>query len=221
MRPDMTLSLTPTPSGRPVLKSVDVDLATPPPAPGTRAMARAPRSRDPRASWAASTASKGAVMSQSPNRLSAQDPQRLPGDLPLFPGGAPGPSRAYPIQPTPTFSFVDELEGEPRFDARAGRRSGGGLVLLFLMALAGSGGYVAVKYRVWQDPKPLVERARELGRSLRTLAPGASLEPSPAPAPLPSPPAPRLAPEVVPITREPAAATSATPSHGGRAHHGP
>ena len=64
-----------------------------------------------------------------------------------------------------------------------------------------------MKYRVWQDPGPLVERAKELVQSLRTLAPTASPDtlarPTRAVPAATAVPSPRLAPEVVPITRDP------------------
>jgi hypothetical protein len=144
---------------------------------------------------------------------SRRTPLQMPGQLPSVSSSPMRPlatGRPYPIRPTETFSFADELESasrEQRHQRRSG--SGGGVLLLVLMLLAGSAGYVAVKYRVWQDTGPVVERAQELLRSLRTLAPGASPEtlarPAPVRAPVPAttPTQPRLAPEVVPITRDP------------------
>lgn len=144
---------------------------------------------------------------------SRRTPLQMPGQLPSVASSPMRPlatGRPYPIRPTETFSFADELESasrEQRHQRRSG--SGGGVLLVVLMLLAGSAGYVAVKYRVWQDTGPVVERAQELLQSLRTLAPGASPEtlarPAPVRAPVPAatPTQPRLAPEVVPITRDP------------------
>jgi translation initiation factor IF-2 len=75
------------------------------------------------------------------------------------------------------------------------------------MAVAGVGGYMTVKYHAWQQVEPLVARAKELGRSLQTLAPSASPEPTPAPVAAPAPaPAPTIQPTVVPIEPERAVA---------------
>jgi hypothetical protein len=144
-----------------------------------------------------------------PRRPAAQAPMHhLPRDISMMsPSSLRSSSvRGHQFRPTPTFSFAEELAAEQRIEPRSSRgRSGSGLLLVFLMALAGTGGYAAVKYRVWQDPGPLVARAQELGRSLRTLAPWASPDvPTPAPvAPPPTAAAPRLMPDVVPITRAP------------------
>ncbi|MDB4979339.1 MAG: hypothetical protein JWM82_91, partial [Myxococcales bacterium] len=95
----------------------------------------------------------------------------------------------------------------------------GGVLLLVLMVLAGSAGYVAVKYRVWQDSGPVVARAQELLQSLRTLAPWAA----PDTLARPNPPraqavtaTPRLAPEVVPITRDPEPAKTGKTGKAGK-----
>ena len=147
-------------------------------------------------------------MNRSTNQH-AQGPQYGQGPLPTaplrMPGQVPelGHSRPY-IRPTPTFSFTEELESMRVAQQRLAKssRAGGGALLLVLMLLAGSAGYVAVKYRVWQDTGPIVERGRELVRSVRTLGPWASPE-VPAPAPVVAPRPLRLQPEVVPITRGP------------------
>ena len=129
--------------------------------------------------------------------------------------GSPNQRRAYPIQPTPTFNFSDEIDFTRQQQRRApAPRSSGGMLLLVLMLLAGSAGYVAVKYRVWEDSAPLVQRARELAQSLRSLAPSASpdLPASAKTVEAPAPIAPRLEPEVVPITRTPETAMPKTPT---------
>ncbi|HVZ74672.1 MAG TPA: hypothetical protein VHJ20_19955 [Polyangia bacterium] len=146
----------------------------------------------------------------APHQFNAA-PLQMPGALPRV--STTMPSR---FQPTPTFSFADELAFEsPR--GRARRGSGGGMVLLVLMLVAGSVGYVAVKYRVWQDTGPLVARLQELGRSLRTLAPSAA--PDIPVTRAPAAPAPRLLPEVVPITRAPEPAAAKVPAKAASAPH--
>jgi hypothetical protein len=148
-------------------------------------------------------------MNQSSNRfreshLGASAPLRLPGNVPTLASPPVSTGRPYSIRPTPTFSFTEELESSRRIPSRPPEtsRAGGGVLLLILMLLAGSAGYVAVKYRVWQDTAPLVQRSRELARSLRTLAPWASPEMPAAPAPAPQ--APRFQPEIVPLPPQPA-----------------
>ncbi len=138
-------------------------------------------------------------------------PLQMPGQLPTVSSSPLHPfaaGRPYQIRPTETFTFTEELESARREQQRHQRRtgSGGGVLLVVLMLLAGSAGYVAVKYRVWQDTAPVVERAQELLQSLRTLAPWAPPETLARPAPPRAPTVaatPRLAPEVVPITRDP------------------
>jgi hypothetical protein len=162
-------------------------------------------------------------MNRSVRNQSSREPLRMPGQLPNVSSSPTRPTgRPYPIRPTPTFSFTEELESARRRTQPPSvkTRSGGGVLLFVLMLLAGSAGYVAVKYRVWQDTAPLVQRAKELAQSLRTLAPTASPEPPRPPSPraapaAAAPSAPRLAPEVVPITRapEPATAQAATSAH--------
>lgn len=140
------------------------------------------------------------------------------------PPRGPAPSRSYPIQPTPTFSFTDGPEASPLWKPPGRRaRSGGGFRLLVLMILAGLGGYYAVRYHAWPDTGPLVARATELLQSLRSLAPSAQPDPAPvaatptAPAAAPSATtaapaaAPALRPEVVPIA-PPTAPVAARPS---------
>jgi hypothetical protein len=199
---------TPTPIEGPVLSSVDIDLDTPAPARRTRAGASRGGAGE---LWALGG---GSTMNRSTNHRYASNfdqsaPLRMPGQLPEL--GPPNPGRPY-IRPTPTFSFTDEIEAARLAQQRLAKssRAGGGVLLLVLMLLAGSAGYVAVKYRVWQDTGPLVERGRELARSLRTLGPWASPE-APAPAPAAAPRPLRLQPEVVPITRGPEDAPRPTP----------
>jgi hypothetical protein len=197
----------------PVVASEDVDLGTPAPLP----------------------------FPISPNRSS---PSR--GDTPMnalpppgrYPTGSRGPSPSRPyIRPTPTFSFDDGPEAgmwaPPQ--PRRRRRSGAGLFgITILMLLAGLAGYFTVKYRAWQDVGPIVARATELVRSLRsTFAPTPAPEASTsAPAPTPSTPpsspaatgsappsaapAPQaLRPEVVPIAPPSSAAPSSSSAERG------
>jgi serine/threonine-protein kinase len=151
------------------------------------------------------------------------------------PPRGPGPSRQYPIQPTPTFSFTEGPEPSPLWtpaDRPRRRRSGGGFRLLVLMIAAGVGGYAAVRYRAWPELGPVVERGKDFVRSLRSLAPAAAPDPAaaaPAPvattpvvapvaAPAPAPAAAALRPEVVPIVSPTAAAPKPRPLSPGRAH---
>jgi len=227
---------TPTPIELgPVVASIDVDLRTPAP---KRALPfrELPQPKLP---------AQGEIsMNPPPARPQPfQDPSRMmmPGQFPPSRQSMHAPAAPhYSIQPTPTFSFSDELEGE--LHRRRRRRSGGGFGLLLVVLAAGAGGYLAVETHVWQQAEPLVARAKELARSLRTLAPGASPEPAAAPqsagaataaptAPAPSPaaasapaapPAPAMAvvPEVVPIAPAPSTRpASAATAHAARAHH--
>jgi hypothetical protein len=148
------------------------------------------------------------------------------------PPRGPSPGGHYPIRPTPTFSFTDGPEPGPMWTPpgrqRRGRRSG--FPLLVLMAVAGLGGYFAVRYHAWPELGPVTERAKDLVRSLRTLAPSAKLDPPPvaAPAPAAAPnepgaapvaaPAPALHPEVVPIVSPTAARPKPAPLSPARAH---
>ena len=80
----------------------------------------------------------------STHSLSSNDLRdRLPVQIPSASTRMTISSREIPVrlQPTPTFSFADELAADTRARAPRGR-SGGALMLLFLMALAGSGGYL-------------------------------------------------------------------------------
>jgi hypothetical protein len=213
MRAAMATPFTPTPSEGPVLRSVDVDLDTP--APASRARAAATR----RGANELGALGGGSAMNQPSNRsrenhFGASAPLRLPGHVPTLASPPLQTGRPYAIRPTPTFSFTEEMESSRRMQQRPPEtsRAGGGVLLLVLMLLAGSAGYVAVKYRVWQDTGPLVQRSRELARSLRTLAPWASPEmpAAPAPAPAPAPSVPKFQPEIVPLPPEPARTTPGT-----------
>ena len=226
---------TPTPIELgPVIASVDVDLGTPAP---TRALPfrELPQPKLP---------VQGEISMNPPHarQHAFQDPsQMLPGQFPAARPSTRTPAPPhYGIRPTPTFSFTDELEAE--LHRRRRRRSGGGFPLLLVVLAAGAGGYFAVQTHVWQQAEPFVARAKELARSLRTLAPGASPAPaaapsaaataapgaSPASAPSPAtaappaavspPPAMAVVPEVVPIA--PAPPASSAPAHASRAHHG-
>jgi serine/threonine protein kinase len=194
-------SMTPTPIELPpVIASVDVDLGTPPPK----------RLEDPRVKL---PLQGDFSMNPPPSRPSQSF--RGPSQLPA-PFTSPRPSAAhYGIRPTPTFSFTDQPEPGPLYKPpgtrRRGRSSGLGLVLIVLFA--GAGGYFAMQTRVWETVEPVVRpvvgsfiaRAKNLGRSLWTLAPWASPEPA-APA---SASAPTSAP-TQPNTPATAAANPAT-----------
>jgi hypothetical protein len=186
----------------PVVASVDVDLKTPAPLPFPITIAAPVRSSSHSPSTGSATTT---TASNATNSWGALAMQPRP----------PSPSRPY-IRPTPTFSFTDGPEhgmwSPPQPQRR--RSSGPGLFAIgVLMAVAGVGGYMTVKYHAWQEIEPLVARAKELGRSLRTLAPSASPEaPAAAPtavAPTPAPAPPVLRPTVVPI--EPASPPAAKP----------
>jgi serine/threonine protein kinase len=227
---------TPTPIELgPVIASVDVDLRTPAPKRRELPFRDLPQPKLP---------VQGEIsMNPPPARPHAfHDPSQLmPGQFPASrPSTRASAQPHYGIRPTPTFSFSDELESE--LHRRRKRRSGGGFGLLLVVLAAGVGGYLAVQTHVWQQAEPLVARGKELLRSLRTLAPGASPEPAPLPpsasapaataAPAASPTAPPAAttaataptpapPEVVPIASAPPprSAARAAASHASRPHH--
>jgi serine/threonine-protein kinase len=214
----------------PVIASVDVDLRTPAPQ----------RHELPLRGLAPSKLPVQGEIAMNPPPTRHQPDLRasqLPGQLspPRF---APSqPHRSF--QPTPTFSFTDEPLPGPMYRPR--RRRGGGFGLFLAVIAAGVGGYLAVQPRVLQEAEPYLARAKELVRSLRTLAPGASPEltapapatnaastppttPSPSPtanaaaAPVPAAPpaaatapAPAMHPEVVPIAPQTTAARAAAP----------
>jgi serine/threonine protein kinase len=180
-----TLTQTPTPIHLPpVIASVDVDLRTPAP----MRLSAFPQG--------------GLRMNAPPNDRRPAPPLHRPPALPLAPR-APFPPPL--INPTPTFSFADEPVPSPLYKPR--RRTGGRLLFALLVLAAGGAGYLAMQGRTLSELDPYVKRARELGRSLRTLAPGASLEPAPvgtvapvaAPSAVAQPAPPSLHPEVVPI----------------------
>ena len=144
------------------------------------------------------------------------------------PPRGPAP-RHYPIHPTPTFSFTDGPEPGPMWtpaDRPRRRRGGGGFRLLVLMIAAGVGGYAAVRYHSVPEVRAVVERAKDLARSLRSLAPSANPDQAPAPGaaaaanPTAATPAaaPALHPEVIPIAPASAAPPKPTPLSPGRAH---
>lgn len=168
----------------PVIASVDIDLSTPAPHKLPRPLPR---------------------LVPAPGETHMNQP---PLQLPSTPR-SPSPSRTYSIQPTPTFSFTDEVAPGPR--RKRPRGSGGGLWRLFiLMLLAGAGGYAAVKYRAWENTEPLVNRATALARSLGALAPSATPAAAP-PAATPAPAATTSAP--TPATAETAAPTAVRPDN--------
>jgi serine/threonine protein kinase len=186
-----TLPLTQTPTPihlPPVIASVDVDLRTPAP----MRLSAFPQG--------------GLRMNAPPNDGPHARPPARPAAPPLH-RSPPLPRAPLPpplIYPTPTFSFADEPAPSPLYKPRRGRA--GRFLLALLVLGAGGAGYLAVEGRSVHELDPYVKRAGELARSLRTLAPGASLEPAPAPvgavAPVPAPaaaPPPSLHPEVVPI----------------------
>jgi hypothetical protein len=185
---------TPVEFDLPVVASVDVDLRTPAPLPFPITIAA---SNKPAPSGRLSSTGAFAMQPRPP---SPHRPQ---------------------IRPTPTFSFTDEPQPAWSHQPQQRRgRSGSGLFAIgVLMAVAGVGGYMAVKYRAWQELEPLVQRAKDLGQSFRTLAPSASPEPTRAatgasPAPNVAPVAPPLRPTVVPIepARPATPASAAAPS---------
>jgi serine/threonine protein kinase len=192
------LTQTPTPIHLPpVIASVDVDLRTPAPM---------RLSAFPQGGLA-----MNAPPSDRPNTRPPAPPLHRSPPLPLAPR-APLPL----IHPTPTFSFADE-PASPLYEPRRGKA--GRLLLALLVLGAGGAGYLAVEGRSLRELDPYVKRAGELARSLRTLAPGASLEPARAPvgaaAPVPAAaPPPSLHPEVVPIpsSTPPAGAKSSAKS---------
>ena len=204
-------SVTPTPIELPpVIASVDVDLGTP--APKRRelpfdelAFHELPRPRLP---------VQGEIsMNQPPARQ-----QRLSSPGQRFPTRSPAQPH-YGIRPTPTFSFTDDPEPGPLYKPRGRRRrSGGGFGLFVVVIAAGVGGYLSVQTKVWQQAEPLVARAKELARSLRTLAPGASPEAAPV-APAGANANARCSPRRPPARRSPAAAapTRVRDTRGARA----
>jgi hypothetical protein len=182
---------TPVEFDLPVIASVDVDLRTPAPRPFPLAIAAS-------------------------NKPAPTSHRRPTGAVAMQPR-PPSPQRPY-IRPTPTFSFTDEPPPwavAPQAPQRRGRSGSGLFAIGMLMAVAGVGGYMAVKYHAWQQLDPIVARAKELGQSFRTLAPSASPEPTRAATPVtaPAPAAPPLRPTVVPIeparAEAPATASSA------------
>jgi hypothetical protein len=145
------------------------------------------------------------------------------------PPRGPSPGGHYPIRPTPTFSFTDGPEPGPMWTPPKLRRRRSGFPLLVLMAIAGLGGYFAVRYHAWPELGPLTEKGKELVRSLRTLAPSATLDPAPVAAPTPAPSAPAAAtapepsapalhPEVVQIASPTATPPKPAPLAPARAH---
>jgi serine/threonine-protein kinase len=169
---------TPTPIELPpVIASVDVDLGTPAPA---------RRELPARELQVPKLPVQGEIsMNHPPARHPSFSGQsQMPGYFPgQFPGRAPAPPH-YGIHPTPTFSFTDDPEPGPLYRPRRRRRSSGGFGLVLVVLAAGVGGYLSVERHWLERAEPLVARAKELVRSLRTLAPGASPEPAPlAPGP--------------------------------------
>lgn len=159
------------------------------------------------------------------------NPPVSPSPLPPAARGS-SPSRAYTIQPTPTFSFTDDPAPGPLWKppGRRRRARGGFGRLVLLMLIAGVAGYAAVRTRAWENTGPIVNRATELARSLRTLAPSATTDQAPAapsagapssaaapigPSAAPAPTAAEVVrPEVVPIAPpSEAAARAASSAH--------
>jgi serine/threonine-protein kinase len=235
---------TPTPIDLgPVIASVDVDLGTPAPSRREPPFRELPQ---PQLPARAELPVQGEISMNPPHtRPQFHDPSlTLPGQFPPPRQSmrAPAPPH-YGIRPTPTFSFTEELDAELRRRRRP-RRSGGGFGMLLVVLAAGAGGYLAVETHVWQQAEPVVARAKELVRSLRTLAPGASPEPAAPPehtnapgtsptaatpgtataaAPVPAPPSPPTAvvPDIVPIAPMPPArsASASAAAHASRTHH--
>ena len=210
-------SATPTPIELPpVIASIDIDLRTPAPKRRELPFRELPRQELPRPKLPV----QGEISMNPPSRQQPFAPSQLPGSLPS-PRQTRSPTGShYGIRPTPTFSFTDDPAPGPLYKPRGGRRRSGGVFGLFVLVLAaGAGGYLSVQTRVWQHAEPLLARAKDLVRSLRTLAPGASPEPTPAAAPAaanlnaPAPGAPASAGATTPpAAMAPAATASAGPA---------